>query len=40
MAVGALEAEFYANLLIGLGLDPTVVPAQSEVQRGRSCEAF
>ena len=33
VAVGALEAEFYANLLTGLGLDPTVVPAQSQVQR-------
>jgi alpha-methylacyl-CoA racemase len=33
VAVGALEAEFYANLLAGLGLDSTVVPAQSQVQR-------
>ena len=28
MAVGALEPEFYAALLAGLGLDPTTLPAQ------------
>jgi alpha-methylacyl-CoA racemase len=31
VAVGALEPEFFAQLLRGLGLDSTVVPAQSEV---------
>jgi alpha-methylacyl-CoA racemase len=30
MAVGALEPEFYAALLAGLGLDPTTLPAQYE----------
>ena len=31
VAVGALEPEFFAQLLRGLGLDSSVVPAQSEV---------
>jgi alpha-methylacyl-CoA racemase len=30
MAVGAVEAKFYANLLAGLGLDPVELPAQRD----------
>lgn len=33
VAVGALEPEFFAQLLGGLGLDPTAVPAQSDMRR-------
>ena len=31
VAIGALEPRFYAQLLDGLGLDPTTLPAQGDV---------
>jgi alpha-methylacyl-CoA racemase len=33
VAVGALEPQFYAQLLAGLGLDPSVTPAQDDRDR-------
>ncbi|KXF52086.1 carnitine dehydratase [Rhodococcus sp. SC4] len=33
MAVGALEPQFFAELVGGLGLDPTVVPGRFETER-------
>jgi alpha-methylacyl-CoA racemase len=45
VAVGALEPQFYAQLLDGLGLDPATLPAQDDivswpVLRARFTEAF
>jgi len=33
MAVGAIEGRFYAELLKGLGLDPSTLPHQNDMQR-------
>lgn len=33
MAVGALEPQFYTELITGLGLDPTTLPEQNERER-------
>jgi alpha-methylacyl-CoA racemase len=33
MAVGAIEGRFYAELLEGLGLDPSLLPQQNDVKR-------
>ena len=33
MAVGAIEPEFYAELIAGLGLDPAQLPDQNDVRR-------
>jgi alpha-methylacyl-CoA racemase len=33
VAVGAIEPQFYAQLLEGLGLDPTTLPDQNDVSR-------
>jgi len=45
VAVGALEPQFYAQLVDGLGLDPAALPAQDDVDgwpvlRARLTEAF
>ena len=37
IAVGAIEPQFYAELLAGLGLDAAELPDQNDMPAGRNC---